>query len=53
MNPATLVPFSLSFGEAFQIIITMMLVGALTEKARERYLSSSAGMKPKKQRRQR
>ena len=53
MNPVTLVPFSLSFGEAFQIIISMMLEGALTEKARKRYLASSAGMKPKKQRRQR
>lgn len=51
MNPATLVPFSLSFAEAFQIIITMMLEGALTEKARKRYLSSSAGMKSKELRR--
>jgi len=53
MNPATLVPFSLSFGEAFQIIITILLEGALTEKTRSRYLSRSVGINPKKQRRQR
>jgi hypothetical protein len=53
MNPATLVPFSLSFGEAFHMIITMMLEGTLTEKARARYLSSSAGIRPKKRRSQR
>jgi len=50
MNPATLVPFSLSFGEAFQIIITILLEGALTEKARSRYLSRAAGIRAKKQR---
>jgi AcrR family transcriptional regulator len=53
MNPATLVPFSLSFGEAFQIIITILLEGALTEKTRSRYLSRSVGIDPKKQRRER
>ena len=50
MNPATLVPFSLSFGEAFQIIITILLEGALTGKARSRYLSRAAGIRAKKQR---
>lgn len=50
MNPATLVPFSLSFGEAFRIIITILLEGALTEKARSRYLLKSAGTKPGKPR---
>ena len=53
MTPATLVPFSLSFAEAFQIIITILLEGALTDKARSRYLSRSAGIKPKKRRSQR
>jgi AcrR family transcriptional regulator len=43
MNPATLVPFSLSFAEAFQNIVTIMLEGALTERARARYLLRSAG----------
>jgi len=53
MNPATLVPFSLSFGEAFQIIITILLEGALTDKARSRYLSRPAGVTPRTRRRQR
>jgi hypothetical protein len=50
MTPATLVPFSLSFAEAFQIIITILLEGALTDKARSRYLTRSAGIKPRKRR---
>lgn len=50
MNPATLVPFSLSFGEAFQIIISIMLEGALTERSRARYLLGAAGTKAKRQR---
>jgi len=53
MNPATLVPFSLSFGEAFRMIITMMVEGILTEKGRARFLSRSAGIRPKKPRSQR
>lgn len=53
MNPATLVPFSLSFGGAFRMIITMMVEGILTEKGRARYRSRSAGMRPKKPRSQR
>jgi len=53
MNPATLVPFSLSFGEAFRMIITMMVEGILTEKGRARFLSRSAGISPKKSRSQR
>lgn len=52
MTPVTLVPFSLSFGEAFRIIITTMLEGILTEKGRARYLSGSAGIGPKKSRSQ-
>jgi AcrR family transcriptional regulator len=50
MTPATLVPFSLSFAEAFQIIITILLEGALTDKARSRYLTRSAGIKSRKRR---
>jgi AcrR family transcriptional regulator len=50
MNPATLVPFSLSFVEAFQNIVSMMLEGALTEKARARYLARKAGTAPPGQR---
>lgn len=53
MNPATLVPFSLSFGGAFRMIITMMVEGILTEKGRAQYLSRSAGIRPKKPRSQR
>jgi len=53
MTPATLVPFSLSFAEAFQVIITILLEGALTEKARSGYLLRSAGLKPIKRRSQR
>jgi TetR/AcrR family transcriptional regulator, cholesterol catabolism regulator len=50
MTPATLVPFSLSFAEAFEIIITILLEGALTDKARSRYLTRSAGIIPRKNR---
>jgi len=53
MNPATLVPFSLSFAEAFQNIVSIMLEGALTDKARARYLSRSAGSRRPRQRRRR
>jgi len=53
MNPATLVPFSLSFGEAFRMIVAMMLEGMLTERGRARYRSSSTGIRPKKRRSQR
>lgn len=53
MNPATLVPFSLSFAEAFQNIVSIMLEGALTDRARARYLARSAGSSrpPKRSRR--
>ena len=53
MNPVTLVPFSLSFVEAFRIIITTILEGILTEKGRARHLSRPAGISPKKSRSQR
>jgi len=39
MNPATLVQFSLSFSEGFEIIIRIVLEGILAEKGRARYLS--------------
>jgi AcrR family transcriptional regulator len=38
INPAALAPFSLSLGEAFRMIVSIMLEGILTEKGRERYL---------------
>jgi len=41
MNPATLVRFSLSFPEAFRMIISMMVEGILTEKGRTRYRAAS------------
>jgi AcrR family transcriptional regulator len=39
MNPATLVQFSLSFVEGFEMIIKIVLEGILAEKGRTRYLS--------------
>ncbi len=39
MNPATLVQFSLSFSEGFEMIIKIVLEGILTEKGRAKYLS--------------
>jgi AcrR family transcriptional regulator len=37
INPAALAPFSLSLGEAFRMIVSIMLEGILTEKGRARY----------------
>jgi hypothetical protein len=41
MNPATLVRFSLSFPQAFRMIVSMMIEGILTEKGRARYRAAS------------
>jgi AcrR family transcriptional regulator len=46
MNPAALIPFSLSFAEAFRMIVEIMLSGILTEKGRAQYLSARAGHTP-------
>jgi len=39
MNPATLVRFSLSFNEGFEMIIRIVLEGILADKGRARYIS--------------
>jgi AcrR family transcriptional regulator len=41
MNPAILVKFSLSFPEAFRMIVSLMIEGILTEKGRARYHTAS------------
>jgi AcrR family transcriptional regulator len=47
MNPVTLVPFSLSFAEAFRMIVTIILEGLLTQKGRESFVSKSRRLRPK------
>jgi AcrR family transcriptional regulator len=47
MNPATLVQFSLSFSEGFEMIIGIVLEGILAEKGRSRYLAPAIRPKEK------
>lgn len=47
MNPATLVHFSLSFSEAFEMILRIVLEGILAEKGRARYFAGRK-LTPKK-----
>jgi len=53
MNPAILVRFSLSFPEAFRMIVSMMIEGILTEKGRIRYRAASGRPLKKRPRRSR
>jgi AcrR family transcriptional regulator len=45
MNPATLVRYSLSFAEGFEMIIKIVFEGILTKKSRARYLSGGSRRK--------